>query len=127
MKRKMSLQKPTDSWDMDFDTEEISMDMSELSDLMSEGKETNVQDMTYPQALQYILEEGPMQGVHVILQVDKPGNILFEGDYCEDIVNKFKHRIILKSENQLLTLLRFSHDMDVESLSDDAEHLRAYY
>ena len=127
MKRKMSLQKQTDSWDMDFDTEEISMDMSELSDLMSEGKETNVQDMTYPQALQYILEEGPMQGVHVILQVDKPGNILFEGDYCEDIVNKFKHRIILKSENQLLPPLRFSHDMDVESLSDDAEHLRAYY
>ena len=65
MKRRMPLvQNASSSFEDDgiigFDTEE----------------DTN--NMTYPQALMYLLEEGPMHGVHVLLQVDKPSNILFE-------------------------------------------------
>lgn len=82
---------------------------------------------TYPKALEYILEEGPIHGVHVLLQVDKPGNILFEGDYAINATDKFRHKVILKSENKFLTPMRFSVDIDVEQLSDEEERLRAYY
>ena len=87
----------------------------------------DISKMTFQQAFLYILDEGPMQGVHVLLQVDKPGNILFAGDYVMDAVEKFRHEIILRSENKFLTPMRFSQDIDVESLSDEEEHLRAYY
>lgn len=81
---------------------------------------------TYPEALRYILDEGPMQDVHVLLQADKPTNILFE-DYPDQTVSMFKHKIILKSENKVLAPMRFSVDIDVECLSDERERLRAYY
>ena len=83
--------------------------------------------MTYPKALSYILDEGPLQGVHTLLMVDKPGNILFEGDYDVNDTDKFRHKIILRSENKFLAPMRFSQEIDVETLSDEEEHLRAYY
>lgn len=82
---------------------------------------------TYPDALKFILDEGPMQGVHVLLQVDKPENILFEGEYCTEATDKFHHKVILKSENKYIAPLRFSTDIDVEALGEDEERLRAYY
>lgn len=108
---------------------DISLDMSCMTDLSGNGIEpmggANVK--TYPQALQYILDEGPTQGIHVLLQVDKPANILFEGEYGKNATDKFRHKIILRSENKYLTVLNFSVDIDVETLSDEEEHLRAYY
>ena len=83
--------------------------------------------MTYPKALSYILDEGPLQGVHTVLMVDKPGNILFEGDLDVNDTDKFRHKIILRSENKFLGPMRFSQEIDVETLSDEEEHLRAYY
>ena len=83
--------------------------------------------MTFQQVFTYILDEGPMQGVHILLQVDKPGNILFEGDFGLNATDKFRHKVILRSENKLLSPMRFSQDIDVESLSDEEEHLRAYH
>ena len=83
--------------------------------------------MTYLKALSYILDEGPLQGVHTLLMVDKPGNILFEGDYDVNDTDKFRHKIILRSENKFLAPMRFSQEIDVETLSDEEEHLRAYY
>lgn len=83
--------------------------------------------MTYPKALSYILDEGPLQGVHTLMMVDKPGNILFEGDYDVNDTDKFRHKIILRSENKFLAPMRFSQEIDVETLSDEEEHLRAYY
>ena len=51
-----------------------------------------------------------------------------------EITNFFRHYflsrtevVILKSENKHLAPLRFGEDIDVQSLSDDNEHLRAYY
>ena len=41
--------------------------------------------------------------------------------------DKFRHKVILRSENKFLQPMRFSQDIDVESLSDEEEHLRAYY
>lgn len=88
--------------------------------------EDNAGARTFPEALRYILDEGPMQDVHVLLQVDKPANILFE-DYPDQTVGMFKHKVILKSENKYLLPLRLSVDIDVENLSDEHERLRAYY
>ena len=62
----------------------------------------------------------------VLMQVDKPGNILFD-EFGKEAIGLFKHRVILKSENKHLAPLRFGEDIDVQSLSDDNEHLRAYY
>ena len=98
-----------------------------FSNPFEDGASSNVDDMTFQQAFSFILDEGPMQGVHVLLQVDKPGNILFEGDYGTNATDKFKHKVILRSENKFLGPMRFSQDIDVESLSDEEEHLRAYY
>lgn len=81
---------------------------------------------TFPEALRFILDEGPTQGVHILLQTDKPTNILFE-DYPSETVAMFKHKVILRSENKYLTPMRFSVDIDVEVLGDEEERLRAFY
>ena len=81
----------------------------------------------FQSAFKYILDEGPMQDVHILLQVDKPSNILFEGEYAVNATDKFNHKIILRSENKYLQPMRFSKEIDVECLSTEEEHLRAYY
>lgn len=105
------------------------LSFSDISDLDGGGSSSRLSEdkMTYQQAFKYILDEGPMQGIHVLLQVDKPGNIFFEGDYGVNGTDKFRHKVILRSENKYLQPLRFSKDIDVEMLSEEVEHLRAYY
>ena len=83
--------------------------------------------MTYLKALSYILDEGPLHGIHTLLMVDKPGNILFEGDLDVNDTDKFRHKIILRSENKFLQPMRFSQEIDVEILGDKADRMRAYY
>ena len=78
----------------------------------------------YQEALKYILDEGT--GIIFVNAVTKPGNILFD-EFGKEAIGLFKHRVILKSENKHLAPLRFGEDIDVQSLSDDNEHLRAYY
>ena len=91
-----------------------------------EPEEQTVENITFPKALVFILEEGPLQGVHTILQVDKPQNILFE-EYDMTAANKFNHKVLLRSENKNIVPLRFGQDIDVEALSDEEDALRAYY
>lgn len=81
---------------------------------------------TFPEALRLILDEGPMQGVHVLSQVDKPMNILFE-DYPDQTMSLYRHKVILHSENKYLMPMRFSTEIDVEILGEDEENIRAYY
>lgn len=108
---------------------DIGMDMSSILDLNGKtyAEDGMAEFKTYSQALEYIWDEGPVLGVHTILQVDKPANILFEGEYGKNATDKFRHKVILRSENKYLTVLRFSEDIDVEVLSDEEKHLRAYY
>lgn len=112
-----------------FDDEVIGMDMGAMSDLFSD--DSNGFDAskikTYPDALKFLLDEGPMQGVHILLQVDKPENILFDGEYNTEATSMFRHKVILRTENKYLTPLRFSEDIDVEHLGEEEERLRAYY
>ena len=127
MKRKSPLS-GNDDGVFDPANDVISMDMGALGNLMGDGANFDTSRIkTFPEALKFILDEGPMQGVHVLLQVDKPENILFEGEFCTEATDKFHHKVILKTENKYLTPMRFSEDIDVETLSADEERLRAYY
>ena len=62
-----------------------------------------------------------------MLQVDKPANILFKGEYDVNATDKFRHKIMLRSQNKYLIPMRFSQDIDVEILGDTQDNLRAYY
>ena len=128
MKRKspLSTASPNDSFDPANDV--ISMDFGDMDGLFGGGNDLDASKIkTFPDALKFILDEGPMQGVHVLLQVDKPENILFEGEYCTDATDRFRHKVILRTENKYLAPMRFSTDIDVETLGEDEERLRAYY
>lgn len=94
--------------------------------VLEEGPDVESVVNTFPEALKLILDEGPTVGVHVISQVDKPANILFE-DYPDQIVSMYRHKVILRSENKYLVPMRFSVDIDVETLSVDKETLRGFY
>lgn len=124
IKRKMPLS--TERHEPIDDDGILGFDMEELTSVMGCNTDTD-SNMDYPKALTYILEEGPIQDVHVIMQVNKPSNILFTDDYDVEVAFKFRHKIILRSENKFMSPLRFSQDIDVEILSDEVEHLRAYY
>lgn len=83
---------------------------------------------TFKKALAYIMSEGPAQGVHIVLQLDKPDKFLYE-DYVSSkmIISKFNHIVILRSEEKVAMTLGLRDDIRPENLSSDTERLRAYY
>ena len=90
---------------------------------------------TVQDAMNYILLEGPANGVHSIIQVDKPQSFLFPQDASLrsiDFYAKCKHVILLRSEFNALTSLRLQSDLDdiaqaVSQFEDNPSRLRAYY
>lgn len=87
---------------------------------------------TVHEAINYILNEGSMNGVHTIIQVDRPNNFLFPQDgYLrkDDLYAKCKHVILLRSEESSLINLRLQDDIlpQIPKLMDDTNRLRAYY
>ena len=116
-------------FDDNGDTSAFAEQIEEQAKTYATSGNDNTEDdvvKTFPEALRFILDEGPTQGVHILLQTDKPTNILFE-DYPSETVAMFKHKVILRSENKYLTPMRFSVEIDVEVLSDEEERLRAFY
>ena len=83
---------------------------------------------TYRKALTYILDYGGEQGVHVVMQIDKPDKFLFD-DYVtgKTVFSKFKHLIMLRSDENAINRLNLNDDLALENLSSDPERLRAYY
>lgn len=83
---------------------------------------------TYRKALSYILDFGGEQGVHVVMQLDKPDRFLFD-DYVtgKTVFSKFKHLVMLRSDENAINRLNLSDDLALENLSSDPERLRAYY
>lgn len=115
--------------DDDGDTSAFSQQIEQQAQMYASASSNDEEESvvkTYPEALRFILDEGPVQGVHVLLQTDKPANILFD-DYPSEIAALFKHKVILRSENKYLAPMHFSVDIDVEALSDEEERLRAFY
>lgn len=87
---------------------------------------------TVQEAMNYILSEGPANGVHTIIQVDKPNNFLFPQDGSlrkNDFYAKCKHVILLRSESTALTNLWLQDDISraISQFEDNPSRLRAYY
>lgn len=83
---------------------------------------------TVQKALNIILDKGPAVGVHTIMQIDKIDRFLFD-DYpsAKMVFSKFKHLILLRSDEKTAGILHLADDCHPERLSDDEERLRAIY
>jgi len=90
------------------------------------GKQIDVSN--FEKAMRYILENGPEQGVHTVLQIDKPSKLLFQEFVSSKVVfSMFKHIVMLRSEEKTAMTLGLSDDIRLEDLSSEQERLRAYY
>ena len=83
---------------------------------------------SYQKVIEYILKNGAEVGVHVIMQIDKPKQLLF-ADYISprEFFNMFHHLIMLKSDENAVNTYGLSDDLRLENLSSDIERLRAIY
>ena len=83
---------------------------------------------SFSEAMNVILDKGPEVGVHTIIQLEKTANYLFT-DYIshKEMFKKFKHLILLKSDENAATQLHLRNDIRLENLSKDVERLRTYY
>ena len=83
---------------------------------------------SYQKVIEYILKNGAEVGVHVVLQIDKPKQLLFaEWLSSKDYFSMFRHLIMLKSDPNAVNSMGLSDDLKLENLSSDIERLRAIY
>lgn len=82
---------------------------------------------TYRKALRQILTNGGLEGVHTLMEIDKPENLLFEELGSRDIFTMFNHFVMLRSSEKASFYLQLDDDVRLEMLSADPERLRAYY
>ena len=98
------------------------------SSIFSGGGSSDADFNSYQKVIEYILKNGAEVGVHVVLQIDKPKQLLF-ADYmsAKDFFNMFHHLVMLKSDENAVNTLGLSDDLKLENLSSDIERLRAIY
>ena len=98
------------------------------SSMFSGGGSSDSDFNSYLKVIDYILKNGAEVGVHVILQIDKPKQLLFS-DYlsAKEFFNMFHHLVMLKSDDNAVNTLGMSDDLRLENLSSDIERLRAIY
>jgi hypothetical protein len=102
--------------------------MSISDDFFGDSSSSSSKIRTYREALNVILEKGPDYGVHTLLQLEKASNLLFEDYITPKVVfQKFKHLVMLKSDETAGVTLHLNDDIRLEKLSSDWERLRAYY
>lgn len=86
---------------------------------------------TVASALKYILERGPENAVHTVMQMDRMDNYYIgnENGYvgAKTIYSHFAHIILLRSGEQDVLNLRLPDDISPAALEDNADRLRAYY
>ena len=123
LKMDMELEESNSSQSSDDD------DMNILSDnLFGDSSSSSTSVRTYRDALNVILDKGPDFGVHTLLQIEKASNLLFEDYITPKVVfQKFKHLVMLKSDETAGVTLHLNDDIRLEKLSSDWERLRAYY
>ncbi len=98
------------------------------SSMFSGGGSSDADFNSYQKVIEYILKNGAEVGVHVVLQIDKPKQLLF-ADYmsAKDFFNMFHHLVMLKSDENAVNTLGLNDDLKLENLSSDIERLRAIY
>lgn len=85
---------------------------------------------TVMQALEYILDHGPENGVHTIMQLDRIGNFYITKDgyvNSKAVYSRFAHLLILRSGENDVSTLTLPDDIRPAALEDNGERLRAYY
>ena len=116
--------------DLELEEESSITDDSELTSIISFGSESSSQKTvkSFSEAMNVILDKGPEAGVHTIIQLEKTANYLFT-DYIshKELFQKFKHLLLLKSDENAATQLHLRNDIRLENLSKEEERLRAYY
>lgn len=120
---------------LNLELEDSRLNSSDDSDMMSlsddffgERMSPSSSIKTYRDALNVILDNGPDCGVHTILQLEKVSNLLFEDFITPKMVfQKFKHLVLLKSDDKNGVTLHLNDEIRLEKLSNDKERLRAYY
>ena len=94
----------------------------------SSGNQPESNIRTYREALNVILDKGPDYGVHTLLQLEKATNLLFEDLITSKMIfQRFKHLILLRSDEMTSSRLSLNDDIHLEKLSSEWERLRAYY
>lgn len=115
---------------MDAELESVKTEssMSLSDDFFSTSSSSSSKAKTFKQAMDIILDKGPEFGVHVIMQLEKPTNFLFD-DYVSPkrVFQKFKHLVMLRSDESVAASLHLNDTIRLETLSSDEERLRAYY
>lgn len=102
--------------------------MSISDDFFGDSGSSSLNVKTYKDALKVILDKGPDYGVHTLLQIEKASNLLFEDYITPKVVfQKFKHLVMLRSDETAGVTLHLNDDIRLEKLSSDWERLRAYY
>ena len=106
------------------EADDFGFDSSMFSGVGSSDSDFN----SYLKVIDYILKNGAEVGVHVVLQIDKPKQLLF-ADYmsAKEFFNMFHHLVMLKSDDNAVNTLGLSDDLRLENLSSDIERLRAIY
>ena len=118
--------------DLEFEDNDSLSDDSGLMTINSPfGSDTSTKKKTvhsFSEALEVILDKGPELGIHTIIQLEKASNYLF-ADYIshKELFKKFKHLVMLKSDENAATQLHLRNDIRLENLSKDSDRLRAYY
>ena len=123
LKMDMELEESNNSKSNDDD------DMMSISDdFFGDSSSSPSSVRTYREALNVILDKGPDYGVHTLLQLEKASNLLFEDYITPKVVfQKFKHLVMLKSDETAGVTLHLNDEIRLEKLSSDWERLRAYY
>ena len=116
--------------DMEIETEKPTSEADDFGfdSSMFSGGGSDSDFNSYLKAIDYILKNGAEVGVHVVLQIDKPKQLLF-ADYmsAKEFFNMFHHLVMLKSDENAVNTLGLSDDLRLENLSSDIERLRAIY
>lgn len=107
--------------------------MSMLSNPVAESLQSNADISnikTVSAAMKYVLDKGPENGVHTIMQLDRADNFYIDNDgyiNSKTIYSRFCHLIILRSNEKDIHSLKLPDEIRPETLEDNAERLRAYY
>ena len=104
------------------------MDDFSFSSSFSNSSNGDADFSSYQKVIEYILKNGAEVGVHVVLQIDKPSQLLFD-DYMtgKTFFSMFHHVVMLRSDSSAVNSLGMSDELKLENLSSDIERLRATY
>ena len=94
----------------------------------SNGSGSDADFNSYQKVIEYILKNGAEVGVHVVVQIDKPSQLLFAEFMTGKVFfSMFHHVVMLRSDSGAVNNLGMSDDLRLENLSSDIERLRAIY